>query len=579
MDVEWKHSGIAEATGIDTCDPWLQETLILSLRHTEHFALTFLPETFNEPMTYQHKEAWAALDDRRLPRVGLCCYRGFGKSSMLETAALKKIIFRQAHHVMFVGASHETAAQSTENIKTELMGNHLLRDVFGNFKPKSNNDSQPLSFSKKAFFLVDPITGDSIACVHPKGVGQPVRGTRIKIAGRTRRVEFGAVDDLETDEGVMNEDTRKKTRHWFDNAMFHCVDRSRPNPRTGMWNIDPGVQSKHVPWCWTYADTLKHPDAHIARLMANTRWNFKSFPQAEFRKVTENGEETKKLFSLVPEIISHEAVRDEYREAKENGNLIGYCQEKLCSPMSAEMASWQREYFKYYDERTFNINSKSMFSLNDSDEWERFMIVDPSRGDTPQAVPSGIIMVAANYAQGRIHLRKTVSEKLSAKRLIDRVFDLATDYKTKIIGVEITGLEDAGKHLFTSAAQQKNMNVEFVWLDGRQLPKGDFGKGTDAAKRARASQILPYYEGGSIYHNIDMARGPLESCCLSYPMCAEWGLLDCAGYIPKMLAEGGRIFQFKAPSNPHEEIPDPFEEHEEEQSWNEFLHSGNWRTM
>ena len=576
MDVDWKHSGLSAIN--DTCEPWLQETLILSLRSTEHFASTFLPETFNEKMTYQHKAAWAALDDRRLPRIGLCCYRGFGKSSMLETAALKRIIFRQAHHIMFVGASHDTAAQSTENIKTELLGNSLIKDVFGNFKPKSSSDN-PLSFSKKAFYLVDPITGDSIACVHPKGVGQPVRGTRIKIAGKTRRVEFGAIDDLETDDGVLNEETRQKTRHWFQNAMFHCVDRTRPNPRTGMWDIVPGMQSDHVPWCWTYADTLKHPDAHIAHLMGNTRWTFKSFPQAEFRESIEDGEKVKRLFSLVPEIISHEQVREEYKEAKENGNLNGYCQEKLCSPMSAEMASWQREYFKYYDEATFNPVSKSMYSLNKAQDWERFMIVDPSRGDTPQAVPTGIIMCAANYEQGRVHFRKTVSEKLSTKRLIDRIFDLATDYNTKIIGIEITGLEDAGKHLFMSAAQQRNANVEFVWLDGRQLPKGDFGKGSDAAKRARASQILPYYESGIVWHESEMARGALESCCLSYPLCAEWGLLDCAGYVPTMLAHGGRIFQFKAPTNPHEKIADPFNELEDDESWTEFLHGGSWRAI
>jgi hypothetical protein len=545
---------------------------------SEHFATTFLPETFNEPMTYQHKAAWKALDDRRLPRVGLCCYRGFGKSSMLEAAAIHAIIFRLAHHFMFVGASHDTAARSTENIKTELMGNHLIRDVFGNLKPKGGGDI-PLGFSKKTFFLVDPITNEGIACVHPMGVGQPVRGIRVKVAGKTRRVEFGAVDDLETDEGVMNEDTRMKTRFWFENAMFHCVDRQRPNPKTGMWDLKPGITSQNAPWRWLYGDTLKHPDAHIARLMGNTRWHFKSFPQAEFRESVENGEKVRRLFSLVPEIISHEKVRAEYQEAKENGNLNGYCQEKLCTPMSGEHAAWQREYFRYYSESTFIPQAKSMYSLNKAEDWERFMVVDPSRGDTPQAVPSGIIMCAANYAQGRIHFRKTVSEKLSTKRLIDRVFDLATDYNTKIIGVEITGLEDAGKHLFTSAAQQKNMNVEFVWLDGRQLPKGDFGKGTDAAKRARASQILPYYESGIVYHEMEMARGHYEAACLSFPLCGEWGLMDCAGYVPTMLAAGGRIFQFKAPSNPHEKIADPFNEAEEDEAWDEFLSGGNWRAM
>lgn len=577
MDIEWKHSGIAESTGIDTCEPWLQETLINSLRSSEHFAATFIPETFDEPMTYQHSRVWQLWDDPLLPRVGACCYRGFGKSSMAEARIIKGIVFRQLHHIMVVGSNHDSAAQGTENIKTELLTNQFLRECFGNFKPKTATDL-PLTFSKKTFYLSDPITGDSIACVHPKGVNQRVRGSRVKVAGKTRRPDYIFADDVEDDEGVMNEDTRKKTRFWFENALFQCVGRTRPNPRTKKWERPADDPFWTPPWTLVYTDTLKHPDAHIAHLMSNTGWHFENFPQAEFREVSNGQEMVKQLFSLVPEIISHEQVRAEYQEAKENGNLDGYCQEKLCTPMSAEMAAWQREYFHYYDEATYIPNAKSMYSLNNTDEWERFMIVDPSRNDTPHSVPSGIIMCAANYDLGQVMFRDAISEKLSTKRLIERVFDLAVDFKTKIIGIEITGLEDAGKHLFTSAAEQRGMSIEFVWLDGRQLPHGDFGKGTDAAKRARASQILPYYESGIVYHERKLCRGPLEACCLSYPKCAEWGLLDCAGYVPTMLAHGGRIFNFK-PKNRFEPKDDPFDEQTSEEEWTEFLHSGSWRNL
>lgn len=572
MDLDWKHSGIADLTGIDTCEPWLQEILLLSLASSENFARAFLPETFNRKMTYQQKEVWKLLDNRTLPKVGACCYRGFGKSSMAEARIIKGVCFRQFHHVMVVGATHDSAASATENIKTELLTNNLIRDVFGDFKPRTQTDL-PLQFSKKAYFLSDE--SGSIAFIHPKGVGQPIRGARVKVAGATRRPDFIFPDDVETDEGVMNEETRLKTRRWFDNALFHCVGSERPDPRTGLWVPDSENPYWNPPWQFFYTDTLKHPDAHIAKLMANTSWHFKSFPQAEFRVDTDGN---KRLYSLVPDIVTHEQVREEYREAKEAGNLDGYCQEKLCTPMSEEMASWKREYFRYYDEATFIPGSKSMFSLNAAEGWENFMIVDPSRNDTPHSVPSGIIMCSANYDQGRVCFRDTISEKLSTKRLLDRIFDLAVDYRTKIIGVEITGLEDAGRHLFTSAAQQRGMNIEFVWLDGRALPKGDFGKGSDAAKRARSSQILPYYEAGVILHERKLARGALESAELSYPKCAEWGLLDCAGYVPTMLAQGGRIFQFK-PKGPYEAKDDPFDDQQDEEAWDEFMATQEWRML
>lgn len=574
LDLDWKHSGIAQSTGIDTCEPWLQETLLNSLLSSEHFAKTFLPETFNKKMTYQQKRVWTLMDNSLLPSVGMCCYRGFGKTSMAEARTLKGILFRLLHHIMFVGANHGSAAQSTENIKAELLTNYLIKEVFGDFKPKGLSDV-PYTFSKKTYFLTDPKTGESLAVVHPKGVQELVRGTLIKVAGESRRPDFIFSDDVETDEGVMNEDTRKKVRNWFDNALYHCVSQERPNPRTGLWDRPSDDPFWTPPWQMMYADTLKHPDAHIAHLMSNTSWHFENFPQAEFR---EDSQGVKRLYSLVPEILSHEQVRVEYQKAKDSNNLDGYCQEKLCTPMSAEMAAFQREYFHYYDESTFIPNAKSMYSLNNAEDYERFLIVDPARTDSPHSCLSGILVCAANYEQGRIYFRRAFAERLSTKVLIDRVFDLAVDFRTKIVGIEITGLEDAGRHLFTSAAERRGMHLEFVWLDGRQLPKGDFGKGTDAAKRARASQILPYYEDHYVYHDRSLARGALEAQCLSYPKCAAWDLLDCAGYVPTMLAHGGRIFQHQ-PKSRFEPHSDPFQDDEEWDDWTEFIQNESFRIL
>ena len=161
MDFDWKHSGIAESIGIDTQDSWLRETLLNSLHSTEHFAKTFIPETFWRSMTPQHTEVWNMLDDDLTPKACACCYRSFGKSSMAEAKIIKGILFRQIHHAMILGSNHDTASEATENIKAELLANNAIREVFGNLKPKSRVDL-PLSFSKKTFFLVDPQTGESM---------------------------------------------------------------------------------------------------------------------------------------------------------------------------------------------------------------------------------------------------------------------------------------------------------------------------------------------------------------------------------------------------------------------------------
>lgn len=572
MDTDWKHSGIRQLTKIDTDESWLKETLLNSFMSTEHFAKTFLPETFNGPMTYQHKEVWSLFDNDTLPKVAACCWRGFGKSSMAEAKMIKNIVFRQSSHIMTVGATEEAAAEASENIKTELLGNAFIRDVFGWFKP-NNRAEIPLGFSKKTYFLIDPTdTNNSICVVHPKGAGQRVRGARAKVAGKTRRPDFIFIDDLEDDEEILNEELRSRLSKWFHNSLLNCVGRQRPDAKTNMWIRDINDHNWLPPWRVFYTDTLKHEAANMADIMADTEWHHRNFPQAEFR-IDSDGH--RRMYSLVPEIVSHEQVRFAYKSAKERNQLDQYCQEMLCSPMSDESACWTRDMFKYYDEETVK-EGKGPLGLNHGAEIERFIIVDPAKTSNPKSCPTGMIAVAVDYKSRKIHIRKEINERLSTMEMLDRCISLALEYHSKTIAVEITGLEDVAKHLFVTEAISRGLkNLDFVWLDARQLPKGDFGVGADKAKRARASMILPYYQKGLVYHDVSLRKGVLEGQCLSYPKSSKWDVLDCAGHIPKLLSIGGRYFDEEVVDNP---LGKP--EFDDDYDWDELgreIASGSWR--
>lgn len=574
MDLDWKHSGLEQTIGIDTQDTSLQETLLKSLMSTEYFARTFLTETFGKSMTYQQKAALTSFDDDSIPKLCLCCWRGFGKSSLAEAKIIQSIAFRKNPHTMVVGSNQDLATMTTENIKTELLSNQLIVDVFGKFKQESRAD-MPLTFSKKAFFLVDPNTKESFAFIQPKGAKQKVRGSRVKVGGKTQRPTFIYVDDLEDEDDVLNSETRDKLDYWFDNALLKCVGSKRPNPKTNRWD-----QKKDPlwipPWRILYTDTLKHPAAKIAEIMADTSWESHNYPQAEFRL---DADGKKRLYTLVPEIVSTSQVRVEYNAARaKKRGLTGYCQEMLCSPMSEEDACWQREMFHHYDEATVG-GGNSLYGLNKDPNLDRFVIVDPARTDNPKSCPSGILFVAVDFKQGRINFRKEINERLSQDELLKQTFDTAFDMNTKIIAVEITGLGDAGKWMWINYAQQRGHNdFDFVWLEAKGLPKGDFGKGDDAAKRARASQILPLYEQHMVYHDVSLRGGALESQELSYPMCKFWDILDCAGYVPTMLDKSGRCFDAKATLHSENKKP----EFEDSLDWDEMttkIRSGAWRRV
>lgn len=516
--------------------------LLKSMASTEYFCRTFLTDTYYKKMTHQQKAALASIDDNTIPKLALCCFRGFGKSSYGEATAIKGVCFRQMPHAMFVGSNEELATASTENIKTELMTNPNIVELFGKFKPGKLTE-MTYGFSKKSYFLVDPVTGKSISFIHPKGAKQRVRSTRMKVDGRTWRPYFISIDDLEDDEEVLNSETRAKLSRWFHNGLLHCVDTNRPNPKTNRWNVDTKDPFWIPPWRILYTDTLKHADALIAHIQADTEWVSHNYPQAEFRL---DNDGRKRLYSLVPEIITTAQVRVEYEAARARGGLTGYCQEKLCSPMSEEDACWKREMFHYYDEQTIG-DTTSMFGLNKNADMDRFVIVDPARTNNMKSCPSGILFCGVDYKTGRIYFRKEINQRLSQDEMLDCTFNTAFDMNTRIIAVEITGLGDAGKWMWMNYAQMKGYNqFEFVWLEAKGLPKGDFGKGDDAPKRARASQILPYYQQHMVYHDVSLKGGSLEGQELSYPMSVQWDILDCAGYVPTMLDMSGRCFDATA---------------------------------
>jgi hypothetical protein len=234
--------------------------------------------------------------------------------------------------------------------------------------------------------------------------------------------------------------------------------------------------------------------------------------------------------------------------------------------------------FHYYDEQTAH-DSGSLYGLNKNADLERFVIIDPARTNNMKSCPSGILYVAVDYKQGRVHFRKEINQRLSQDELLDTTFNTAFDMNTKIIAVEITGLGDAGKWMWINYARMKGYNdFQFVWLEAKGLPKGDFGKGDDAAKRARASQILPLYQKHMVYHDVSLRGGSLEGQELSYPMSTQWDILDCAGYVPTMLDLSGRCFDATATKEGDPEPP-KFEDTIDWDEMTERIREGAWRRV
>lgn len=523
---------------------------------TQFFAQSYLAESFDDPMTHQHDEAWRLIDDETIPYLVLCGWRGFGKTSIYVAKKVKDLVFRQRSFLLLVGKSHDYAATITDNIKTELLGNTRIRHVFGSFRPVRFEGLESM-FSRKSYYVADPVTGEPFAFVTCKGANQQVRGLNVRIAGRLRRPDDIGIDDLEDDEEVLNGELRAKVKNWFRGALLPCVPRARPNSRTGRW-----APTGPSPWRVTYQDTLKHEACTMADLLDDTSWVSVVYPQSELRK-TDNGSD---YFSLVPEIISHSQVRAEVKQAIGSGTLEVYAREKMCVPIPPGEGCWTTEMFRYYNEHDMK--------LNDAPGVERFIIVDPAKTSTQKSAYTAILGVAADLSTGLIYLRRLINERLKASDIYQRVFEMAVALKTRVIAPEITGLGDWLKHSFRNSAMKMGLNLNFLWLEGRQLPPGDFGAGKEAAKRARASVIVPYYERREVFHERSLKDGALERQQLTFPRCRWWDALDCAGYIPKVLALMGRYFTSQVKDDDKTALR--FLEDGQDARWDRAIQSGSW---
>lgn len=528
------------------------------LRDSRFFAMSYMYESFTDPMTYQHDAVWRMLDDDTLPYVCVCAWRGFGKTTMYTCKKVKDICFKSKRFICIVGKSHKYAESITENIKMEVMGNPRIRRVFGGIKA-ARYEGVDTSFSKSTWFACDPITGEPMTVIVPKGAGEQIRGMNIRILGKMQRPDDISIDDLEDDEEVLNEEIRKQIKEWFHGALEQCVGRERPNPETGRWNLYPNPLP---PWRIFYQDTLKHEDALIAHLLSSTKWKSLTFPQAEL--VTIDGE--KKYVSLVPELISDTQVEAEVAHAFDSGLMDTYSREKLCLPISPDNAAWTRDMFKYYHE--------AKEPLSGSNEVERFIVVDPARTANQNSAYTAMLAVAARAKDGKIFIRSLINERLEPHEIYDKLFKLAYEMNTKHIAVETTGLELHMKHTLKNEALQRGaQGISFIWLKAQSVPRsGDFGRGKDSIKRARASTMLPYYKKGQVYHEYGIKGSALERQMLTFPRSANWDALDCAGYIPQVLESMGRYF---LPQVEESERPQ-FMDHESKEKWDELIKTGGF---
>lgn len=488
------------------------------------FNKTFLPEAFNTPFSKLHYRIMEALDSDA-QQIAIAAPRNLGKTSLARALAIQGILYRDYEFIPYVSNSETLAMMQTENIKRELTTNREVRKVFGSVKVSDFEEGMDESFSKHSWVAF----GSTL--IMPRGSGQQLRGL---IYGNTRP-QLIIVDDFEDKRELENPELRRKNKDWFWTDLYRCVDRYSKK-----WRI-------------IYIDTLKHADSLLEELLNDPNWL--SLRLELFNDSYE---------SFVPYLYSNEDIRKEVESGRRNGTLDQLYMELRSLPTSKENASFRQEFFRYYDE-------SELFEAGDN--IESVVIVDPAKTTQIQSADSAIVGIGVDYKSGKIYIRDIVSGKMFPEDIYENAFQMAKRLRARVIGVEVTGLEEFIKQPMTNHMMMKGSQFifELVWLKARGgSPDGERGK------IKRIGGLVPYYRQGFVYHN-PICSGKLESQLLSFPRSGLVDVADATAYVVELLELGERYFQNSFPE-PGEENPQGDDDEFADLDYDEPL-EGSWRLV
>ena len=449
---------------------------------TRLWAKGIFPERFEKPFTSLHDQVFELIDSGA-PRIAIAAPRGMGKTSMVGLAlSSKKIIYSDSRFLSYVSNSATNAELQTENLKRELIASKELRQL--GFPPiKTSRDGIDETFSKKAW-VANSAQGSTM--VLPRGSGQQVRGLLYINA----RPDMIVIDDLEDTDTIENPEIRLKRKLWFHADLLKSVSRFDKN-----WQI-------------IYIDTLKHEDSLLQDLLESSDWE-----SLRLEICDDN------LVPVAPEFMSQEEVLKEYNYHKSMGLLDVFYREFRNIAVSLEDAVFQQEYFRYYEES--DLTDKFI---------ETVIIVDPAKTVKLHSADSAIIAVGIDRESSRLYVRDLIAKKLYPDQLYNEIFLMAARFGAKVVGVEVTSLNEFIVQPIKNEMIRRGHFFELVELKAR-------GK-----KEERIAQLSPFYRQGFIFHNPTCCL-PLENQLLTFPRSKRLDAMDALAYIIEMMELGERYFE------------------------------------
>ncbi len=367
----------------------------------EGFVKAVLASRYDSPAPIPsfHRELWEeCCSDAAL--VALAAPRNHAKSTAITGAyVIASVCFREADHVLIIGANEELGAGFVKEIAAEFNENDTLRSTFKFQKFLKETDHE----------IIGQFEDGHKFRILAKGAGQRMRG----IKWERKRPNLVVGDDMEDDESVMNPERREKFRRWFMAAVKPIVKVGGKIRIVGTILHMDSLLERFMP-------DLKDLDTVVEALKVWSR-----LPKDGWRSVKYRAHNEDYSSILWAERFPEAFWRQERAAYARQGILDLYGQEFLNDPIDESTAFFQDRHFQDLLPQMRQGKRKKHYYVGGD-----FAISESTKADYT------VFVVVSRDAEGRIEVETVRRGRWDSKDIVEQLFSLQKEFEPDLFLLE-----------------------------------------------------------------------------------------------------------------------------------------------
>ncbi len=448
----------------------------------------------SKPIPKVHEEIWDLCCSNK-KYVAMALPRGHGKSTAISFAyLLATLLFRQRKFAIIVSDSEYQAAMFLGQIKQALSENE---DIINLFKIKKSPTKNAVEFIKEteSDIIVEMEDGHKFRVI-AKGSEQKLRG----LLWNGSRPDIMILDDMESDEQVLNKERREKFRKWMYGALI------------------PALSEKGI---IRYVGTILHQDSALENLMpkANAvftkRDDLKTWTERpvgmwwSVKYAAHNSDFSKILW---PDRWTKDALKELRDDYVARGLPEQYSQEYLNIPV---------------DESTAFFRRNDLNSITPEDKKKRlnyYVAADLAISERERADWS-VFTVGGIDENGILQIRNVIRERMDGAEIVETLLALQRTYEPIAFGIEDMQVTKAIGPYLNRAMIERNIFLNVILMKPHK---------TDKLTRAQSIRARMRAGGVKVDKQADW-YATFEDEVLSFPRSRHDDQVDSLAYLGLLL--------------------------------------------